>query len=285
MVSRFRVCFACSCLFIVTVSSAGVQDAASSATQTQPIWIEVTDFEETNPLENWLLRDTHNNTDPPVANPQVTEVRLEEGNHFLLKKPAAEGVIGNRKALSYLALPSPIAVGQMATVYTRINVEYFPNNHVFGLSNLLPKEIDQHGYDAFEAMLRVTDKVESNGFKNNGTLMTRKGDEYKKIRNPKSGLDAEPLNPGIWYELWYVVDNAERIKGGQKYDVYIRGGDEFKTQVLVAQGADFRMQRERPLRYFLANCNTGPRHNPYGNGGLRYDDIYIAKGLNLTKPR
>ncbi len=70
---------------------------------------------------------------------------------------------------------------------------------------------------------------------------------------------------------------------GQQYNVYVQGG-EFKNQTLVYKNATFRMKRERPLSYFLANCNTGPHKNPYGNGGLRYDDIYMIKGVNLTNP-
>jgi len=206
-------------------------------------WLLVDDFEK-NDLSAWEKRDTKNNTSPKIDNPQITQIEKEDsGNYYLIKKPAAEGVVGNRKALSFVKLPSAVEVGEVYTFYTRINVEYFPNNHVFGLSNLDPEGIAEHDYNAFEPSLRITD----------------------------------------WYEVWYVVNNDKYDNGGQRYNVYIRGG-EFTEQTLVYQNADFRMKRELPLTYFLTNCNTGPADQPYGNGGIRYDDIYMAKGLNLSLP-
>lgn len=249
----------------------------------ESIWLSIDTF-ESNSLVAWALRDTKNQTVPKVANPQVTIIEKEpSGNHYLLKKPAADGVVGNRKALSYRKLPAPVMVGETATFYIRVNVEYFPNNHVFGLSNLLPENIDIHDYNAFEPSIRITDKQESNGHRNDGTLMVRVGKDYVKIANQQAQRLALPLQEKQWYELWYVVDNSAHSDGGQRYDLYVRGG-EFKTQQLVFQAADFRMQRERPLIYFLANCNTGPADKPYGNGGLRYDDLYMAAGTHLTTP-
>ena len=250
-------------------------------------WVKIDDFESPNALEHWVLADTRNDTSPRIEKPQITEVREESGgwNHYLVKKPAAEGVVGNRKALSYRKLPVAVDVGKTFTFYTRINVEYFPNNHVFGLSNLDVVEIDRHDYNAFEPTLRVTDKLESDGSKNDGTLMVRKGDGYSKIFNFHAGRAARPLQTNTWYEVWYVVNNAPVKKGGQRYDVYVRGGDEFPSQRRVFQNADFRMQRELPLIYFLTNCNTGPADAPYGNGGLRYDDLYMAEGEILSAPK
>jgi len=216
-------------------------------------WLLVDDFER-EAIEPWIKRDTRNDTSPRIENPQITEIEQEEsGNRYLLKKPAADGVVGNRKALSFVALPKVVEVGERYTFYTRINVEYFPNNHIFGLSNLDSAGIAENDYNAFEPSLRITDKAESNGV------------------------------PGDWYEVWYVVDNAKLQDGGQKYDVYVKGG-EFNQQQLVYKGADFRMKRERPLIYFLTNANTGPIDKPYGNGGVLYDDIYMAKGLELSAP-
>lgn len=247
-------------------------------------WIRIDDFESSDSIESWTLVDTRNDTDPRVENPQITEVRAENDNNYLLKKPAAEGIIGNRKALSYMKLPVPVKVGETYTFYVRFNVEYFPNNHVFGMSNLEPDGINQYDYDAFESTLRITDKHESDGTKNDGTLMVRKDGGYAKIRNELAGKVSGPLQTDTWYEAWLVADNRKANEGGQKYDVYLRGGDEFPEQLKVYVEADFRMKRELPLIYFLANCNTGPVDNPYGNGGLRYDDIYMAPGVVLTAP-
>lgn len=249
-------------------------------------WMLVDNFESASPLDKWILADPDNRTEPNVVNPQVTEVRPEPGskNHYLIKKPAAEGVIGNRKALSFRKLPKLVKVGETYTFYTRVNIEYFPNNHSFGLSNLSRSDIEKHNYNAFEPMLRITDKMESNGYKNDGTLMVlgeQKG--FKKIKNFNKNRNARPLAVNTWYEIWYVVNNAKRAMGGQRYDVYVRGG-EFKTRQRVFTNARFRMQREQPLGYFITICNTGSKKQPYGNGGVRYDDIYMAPGVLLTTP-
>lgn len=266
---------------------------ANSASPTQ--WILIDDFESGELSADWIKKDTKNDTKPRVENPQITDVFLEgkasedaslEGelkNHFLLKKPAAEGIVGNRKALTFKKLPVGISVGDVYTLFSRINIEYFPNNHVYGLSNLDAKGIEENDYNAFEPSLRITDKFESNGYKNDGTLMVKTHDGYAKIIDPLSKKEAEPAEPNVWYDIWLVIDNNTLKNGGQTYDVYVRGG-EFKTQEKVYSGANFRMEREQPLTYFLMNCNTGPSDKPYGNGGVRYDDLYMHKGINLDNP-
>ena len=267
------------CLSLICVAN----PAFSHDKVQQNAWLLVDDF-ETNDLSAWEKRDTKNNTSPKIENPQVTEIRKEQsGNHYLIKKPAADGIVGNRKALSFVKLPEAVDVGKTYTFYTRVNVEYFPNNHIFGLSNLNPEGITKHDYNAFEPSLRITDKAESSGLKNDGTLMVKLGKGYDKIQNYTEQKSAKPLVENKWYEVWYVVNNSKFSEGGQRYDVYVRGG-EFVEQTLVYKDADFRMKRELPLIYFLTNCNTGPEDDPYGNGGIRYDDIYMVKGLNLSLP-
>lgn len=259
-------------------------DSPSQSSNTP--WLLIDNFEQPTPLSNWLKMDTDNNTQPHVSHPQVTQVHLEvhANNHYLLKKPAADGIVGNRKAISITKLPDTVEVGETFTFYTRIQVEYFPNNHSFGLSNLSPKQIEEQNYNAFEPMLRVTDKYESNGYKNNGTLMVM-GDNkrYHKIIHPKTGQPVCPMSEKNWYELWYVVNNSTLKQNGQSYDLYIRGG-EFTKQVKVFEHAKFRMKREQALGYFMTISNTGSVKKPYGNGGLMYDDIYMAKGVVLTTP-
>lgn len=249
-------------------------------------WVLVDDFESDLTLESWTHVDTQNETQPFIADPQIAEVRLEADveNHYLLKKPAADGIIGNRKALGFRPLPIEIPVGATYTIYTRINVQSFPNNHSFGLSNLAAEDIIEQNYDSFEPMIRITDKAESDGSRNDGTLMVLSGYKtYSKIQNPETGEPAKPLKPGTWYELWYVVNNAPQDDGGQTYDLYARGG-EFLTQQRVFKDAVFRMKREAPLKFFMTISNTGPVDAPYGNGGVLYDDIYMALGESLTRP-
>ena len=253
----------------------------------QYAWLLVDNFESGPTPEGWTFIDAQNDTDPHVPRPQVAEIRVEPGtgNRYLIRKPAADGIVGNRKAIGFIPLPVPVQVGETVTFYTRVNVEYFPNNHSFGLANVAGADIPDYHYDAFEPMIRVTDKWESDGTKNDGTLMVLSGDKkaYSKINNPETGEPAKPLRTDEWYDLWYVVNNAPRDEGGQRYDLYVRGG-EFETQQLVFEGADFRMRRTLPLSSFMTICNTGPHDRPYGNGGVRYDDIFMAPDRNLTSP-
>ena len=251
-----------------------------------PQWTRVDNFQTESLSSAWTNVDTQNETDPFVANAQVTKIVSEAGNfnQYLLKKPAADGVVGNRKAISFFRLPRAIGVGETATLYTRVLVEYFPNNHSYGLSNLPATEIPDAGYDAFEPMIRITDKAESDGTKNDGTLMALSGYKtYDKIQNPAAGESANPMETGIWYEIWAIVNNADESAGGQSYDLYMRGG-EFKSQTKVFSGGVFRMKRAAPLTHFMAICNTGSKKSPYGNGGVGYDDIYMAAGKELSSP-
>ena len=249
-------------------------------------WALVDNFEAGSQPELWTHIDTQNETDPFVPDPQIAETReeSERNNHYLLRKPAAEGVVGNRKAISFRALSNEIPLGETYTLYTRVNVEAFPNNHSFGLSNLAVSDIADAGYDMFEPMIRITDKAESDGSKNDGTLMVLSGYKtYSKIENPLTETTATPLVPGQWYELWAVINNAPKAEGGQNYDLYVRGG-EFTSQQRAFSGAVFRMNRDAPLTGFMAISNTGSKKKPYGNGGVRYDDIYMAPGTILTTP-
>ena len=257
----------------------------SSCTPASP-WVLVADFENDILPQGWTNVDAQNQTDPFVPNPQVTEItsELETGNYFLMKKPAAEGVVGNRKAISFAPLPVAIPIGETYTFYTRVLVEYFPNNHSFGLSNLSADQIPDAGYDAFEPMIRITDKAESDGTKNDGTLMVLSGYKtYDKITNPVTGQAANPMDAGAWYEIWAVINNDAKDAGGQSYDLYVRGG-EFAEQQKVFSGAVFRMNRTAPLTHFMAITNTGSKKSPYGNGGVGYDDIYMAPGRQLSSP-
>jgi len=279
-------------------------------TQTPSPWLVIDTF-NTQLLNGWQLADTQNDTKPYVENAQVTEIKFHDArassgatlgkgtdtntsptlpnanNGYLIKKPAADGIVGNRKALSFKALPVPVNVGDTYTFYTKIRVERFPNNHAFGISNMHPADIIKHGYNAFEPTLRVTDKYESNGYKNDGSLMvkidsTDKYRQYASVKNADNKI-SQPLTVGEWYEIWYVVNNATVENDGQVYSVYVKGG-EFRQQTLAYENANFRMKRELPLIYFLANSNTGPINKPYGNGGLAYDDIYMSEGVNLSTP-
>ena len=274
-------------LLLSTILSACSSSPFPNHSISENHWLVVDNFEHTTSAI-WTNIDTQNNTKPFIKNPQVTEVISNKNNNYLIKKPAKDGVVGNRKALSFTQLPHAVAVGETYTFYTEILVERFPNNHAFGLSNMDAEGIVKHAYNAFEPTLRVTDKFESNGFKNDGALMVKidsddKYRQYSKVQNYHSGKPATPLQKSQWYKIWYVVNNSLEADGGQTYDVYMQGG-EFSEQTLVFKQANFRMKRELPLIYFFATCNTGPHKSPYGNGGLAYDNIYMSKGINLSRP-
>ena len=264
-----------------------------SATDYTKPWQVIDTFEQSNNNElssAWFVVDVQNDTQPFVENPQVALLKKDATNSstYYLKKAAKDGIVGNRKALSYIALPTSVALGETYTFYTRIMVETFPNNHSFGLSNLLPSEIDKQSYNAFEPMLRVTDKAESNGLVNSGALMAIRESNngkaaYADIVNPLTDMPAMPLQEKTWYQVWYVVNNATLLTGGQRYDIYIQGG-EFKQQQKVFAQGEFRMSREQALTHFITISNTGSVKKPYGNGGLAYDDIHMAPGTLLTKP-
>ena len=278
--------YAIVAVFTLLVCTGCSDDSAVRTGSSGSLWLLIDDFESGHALEGWTNIDAQNDTNPHLPNPQLSEVRsaLEAGNQYMLRKPAADGIVGNRKAIGFKPLPVPVAIGATYTFYTRINVEYFPNNQSFGLTNVSASDIPVQHYDSFEPMIRITDKQESDGYQNDGTLMVLSGDKaYSRIINPATGEPAKPLQPGEWYELWYVVNNAPRDDGGQRYDLYVRGG-EFENQQLVFEAADFRMRRTLPLTYFMAISNTGPHDAPYGNGGVRYDDILMAPGRVLSSP-
>lgn len=46
----------------------------SSISERASPWIKITDFEQDEPLSGWTKLDLQNETQPRVANPQVTEV-------------------------------------------------------------------------------------------------------------------------------------------------------------------------------------------------------------------
>ncbi|MDX1515999.1 MAG: hypothetical protein R3288_04120, partial [Woeseiaceae bacterium] len=142
-------------------------------------WLLVDDFESGDTLESWTNIDVQNDTNPHVPDPQISEIRRDPGtgNRYMLRKPAADGVVGNRKAIGFISLPVPVPVGATYTFYTRISVEYFPNNQSFGLINVAASDIPAQHYDSFEPMIRITDKPESDGYKNDGTLMVLSGDK------------------------------------------------------------------------------------------------------------
>lgn len=272
-------------LTVLLACNACEDGPAADLEKRESMWVLVDDFESS--LEHWTHVDVENNTDPFVADPQIAEIRVDAptDNRFMLRKPAADGVVGNRKAIGFMPLPLTVQVGETYTFYSRFSVEYFPNNQSFGLANVSASDIPEHDYNSFELMIRVTDKTEGNGYKNDGALQVLGGGDmrYSNIVNPATGESAQPLQTDEWYEVWYVVNNSPSDAGGQRYDLYVRGG-EFANQELVFENAVFRMGRVLPLQYFMTICNTGPHDGPYGNGGVRYDDIYMAPGRELSSP-
>ena len=115
-------------LAVLLACVACTYDSTNDIGGTQSRWLLVDDFESG--LGQWTHVDVENNTDPFVPDPQIAEIHIdaETGNHFILRKPAVDGLVGNRKAIGFAPLPVNVEAGETYTFYTRISVEYFPNN-------------------------------------------------------------------------------------------------------------------------------------------------------------
>ena len=96
-------------------------------------------------------------------------------------------------------------VGETYTFYTRVNVEYFPNNQSFGLVNVAAADTSARHYDSFEPMIRITDKRESGGTKNDDTLMVPSGDRsFARIVDPATGQPASPMATVVFATTTYT---------------------------------------------------------------------------------
>ena len=253
-------------------------DVINLSSPIQDRWYLLDDFEDT--LGGWTFVDTDNQTDPFIPDPQVVELIEDGENSYLMRAAAPDGVAGNRKAIAYKSLPFSVPVSGVVTLYMRFNTEAFPNNHVFGLSNMVGNDIEANHYESIEAIIQVTDRYE-----NDGILRVRSGGDYFNITNPNTGLTANPLEEDTWYEIWLVVNNGGRASGGQTYDVYLRGGEEFPEQTKVFDHAFFRVNRETSLLNFVSISNSGPNDADfYGTGALSFDDIFLHNGEVLTSP-
>ncbi|MGK2236379.1 MAG: hypothetical protein ACI85L_001532 [Pseudomonadota bacterium] len=82
------------CLLSALASCSTIQKNTSSD------WLLIDNFE--NSLSDWQSVDTQNETKPQVKNPQITVIQPEQTNssinHYLLKKPARDGIVGNHKS-------------------------------------------------------------------------------------------------------------------------------------------------------------------------------------------
>ena len=107
----------------VLISVASATSTKQTSADNPVKWLLEDDFETESPLDTWTMVDTFNQTQPTIENPQVTEIRKESAtqNRFMIKKPETEGVLGNRKALTFKKLPVNIEVGETYTFYATCN--------------------------------------------------------------------------------------------------------------------------------------------------------------------
>ena len=84
------------CAFLV--SAACSSDIPVGAERNGSPWLLVDDFESGLELQDWVNIDAQNDTDPHVPSPQISEIRVDAntGNRYMIRKPAADGVVGNR---------------------------------------------------------------------------------------------------------------------------------------------------------------------------------------------
>ena len=84
-------------LFMLTAGAllvgAGYFSGLISKKGAAPAWQLVADFEAESALQNWTLIDAQDETDPFVPYPQIADIYGEGGNQYLLRKPAADGIV------------------------------------------------------------------------------------------------------------------------------------------------------------------------------------------------
>jgi len=115
IISIKQIALLCCMIVLSACTSQNTHDTSHESAD----WTKIDDFESEAPLNDWTMIDTLNQTQPKIDNPQLTQVRKETNidNRYLIKKPAIDGVLGNRKALTFKKLPVAIGVGETYTFY------------------------------------------------------------------------------------------------------------------------------------------------------------------------
>ncbi|KAF0094385.1 MAG: Na-Ca exchanger/integrin-beta4 [Puniceicoccaceae bacterium 5H] len=226
-------------------------------------WALVSNFEQANAFDIWSFTDmTTTASTPPVST--ATLQTETNGNHALrIAATPAEGVYTHALA----QLPRRIEVGETVTFYSRMRVEDFATNQVWGLVNVPATNILSERFEAFDAMGRWTDDLGAN------RLQIRDDTSYQ--------LAGGTYGTGQWQEVWMVVRNGGEASGGQTFDVYARPSGSTAAPTRVYTDAGFRIARETPMAFFqiIASKATDGK-----GAAVAYDDLFLAAGEVLDAP-
>lgn len=206
-------------------------------------------------------------------------------------------VFWNARSMTAFPIPEEghIPLGGKATFYLKFAIESFQLSTSFGFTDKVidpwvarpvPPADQKHEYGD----LRVT------------TQMRSPDGVHQVYENFTPGWKpslAAPLafEPGVWYEIWWHVDNQAEENGGGWFDIYVKGGAFGETPrilpniylpaELIAAGItqwNFRSGTALgPITRFLNAMGTGTTDeaNPAGTGAAYFDDIYVYPGEYL----
>ena len=149
----------------------------------------------------------------------------------------------------------PITDTSVATVYFRMSAEGNQQDAAIGLSLAGMSE-----YGDFSAMIRVI-----NGSEGKATLGVRNGGSYVDF--------TDYMDIQTWYNVWMVIDQPT-----DTFDLYVTTGyNDATAGDLLASDNGFRRAATNDLVRFLSRVNSS-------NTNLRFDDIHLAPGTDLTVP-
>jgi rhamnogalacturonyl hydrolase YesR len=160
---------------------------------------------------------------------------------------------------SYCTIPA-IADGTTATLYQRFAIDDSIIDLVLGASDVATPS----SYGDYETGLRL--HTASNRFE------ARSGNTYQEISDDLVQLET-------WYEVWTVINNAD-----DTYDVYVRGGSNFREQTLLRANIPFRNGTSQSILRYVLTLNPS-QGNASSRGSVCFDDLAIdLSGVNLTRP-
>jgi hypothetical protein len=228
-------------------------------------------------------------TAPYDGNGNVVSIRATD--------PAVTGAANGRSASAF-QFPDGVEVpsGEIATIYLRFAFEGYQVAHHFGFTSVTEPvsgpNTPTHNYSD----LGPTTQVSLHQATTQETLAVY--ETYKNSWWTSVTQDATKiLEPGVWYELWYQLDNATVAEGGGFFELYIRGGawgdgepvHLFNWVIADTSFTDwgFRDKEDAALTRFLNIANGGTPDAAMGQtqDAIYFDDMYVTVGEHvLTVP-
>ncbi|MBX3425546.1 MAG: hypothetical protein KF688_07705 [Pirellulales bacterium] len=221
-----------------------------------PRRVKIDDF------ESYALGNVRDVASPPwTAHENTSLIDIESyGGGKVLTYGWATNFRGGSRTLPEEAI---LENSESATYFFRFNSKTDVPNHNLGLGDKATTATADFG--DYEAQLRIKQGTSA------GTVAidARNGGGF-------SATLASGLALNAWYNVWMVVDQAT-----DTYDVYMNQGDGDATagNKLNASPLAFRNGTSDDLNVFLALAGSAPVDN-----GVRVDDLFYFKGLDLTNP-